>query len=116
MITPDNQLAARIMLRQLNREGLEVSLMPAPDPRHSGHSIRVVENRNPEWYRELCVAHPLNRTTPRQRKAKFTDSLIDRKLVIKALEQIALGKNATLYTRRLLPYVKSFLSKMEANK
>ena len=108
MINSTDRFVAGIMLRQLEREGLEVSLVPAPEQKHSDHQIRAVENRNPSWYRDLCAAYPSNRTRTRQRKAKFTDSLIDRRLVIRALEQISLGKNTTLYTRRVLPIVKKY--------
>lgn len=108
MISDDIKLAAEIMLKQLDREALEVVLIPAPDQKHSGHHLRAVENQNPHWYRELCKEYPTNRTKPRQRKPKFTDSLIDRSSVIRALRAIAAGENSTTYTRRVLPYVKKY--------
>jgi hypothetical protein len=32
---------------------LTVTLIPAPDPRHTHHMIRVAVSHNPEWYSEL---------------------------------------------------------------
>lgn len=106
MISLAEKMAAGLMLRQLQREGLGVVLLPAPDKRHSGHMIRVVETQNPDWYRELCAAYPKNRARPRQRKDKYMDSLINRESVILALKKIRMGVDDSTYTRRLMPYVK----------
>lgn len=119
MITKADKLAAQIMLKQLDHEALEaleVVLLEAPDPRHSSHHIRAVENKNPFWYQELCKQYPKNRTHPRQRKEKFTDSLIDRGSVKRALSSIAAGKDRTTYTRRFLPFVKKYTKTFGATK
>ena len=41
------------MKQDLDINGLHVILVPAPEPRYSGHRIRVVHCRNPKWYREI---------------------------------------------------------------
>jgi hypothetical protein len=38
---------------ELENNGLEVVLIPAPEPKFSGHMIRAVDSHNPVWYREL---------------------------------------------------------------
>jgi hypothetical protein len=47
------------MLASLKHNKLTVKLVPAPEPKHPMHRIRVVESQNPEWYRELCARHPV---------------------------------------------------------
>lgn len=44
---------AAALLDDLRTFALEVILVPAPDPHFLSHAIRVVVNRNPEWYRNL---------------------------------------------------------------
>jgi hypothetical protein len=44
---------ALFLLGELESNRLEVILVPAPDPKHTGHMIRAVENRNPGWYSNL---------------------------------------------------------------
>jgi hypothetical protein len=48
---------ARYALKVLGNERLVVSLAPAPDPHFDGHMIRVVDCRNPHWYRDLQSKH-----------------------------------------------------------
>ncbi len=38
-----------------------VTLVPAPDPKHQGHMIRVREGAEPEWYSELRQEHAYHR-------------------------------------------------------
>lgn len=42
----------------LNRNRLEVTLIPAPVPRHSNHMVRVAISQNPQWYQELYRTRP----------------------------------------------------------
>jgi hypothetical protein len=44
---------AKNLLTDLLCNTLDVSLAPAPEEQHTGHMIRVVNNRNPKWYREI---------------------------------------------------------------
>jgi len=44
---------ARALIKALKDSPMLVGLMLAPDPRHSGHMIRVVFSRPPAWYMEI---------------------------------------------------------------
>lgn len=44
---------AEFLHYDLRSNKLEVILIPAPEPKHLGHMIRIVENQNPDWYRDL---------------------------------------------------------------
>lgn len=54
---------AQTMLHDLSINWLDVCLTPAPDPQHSGHMVRAVANRNPEWYRKYFGYSNRNGTT-----------------------------------------------------
>ncbi len=41
------------LLRELEENQLQIGLIPAPEPKHYTHMIRVVLQRNPSWYSEL---------------------------------------------------------------
>ena len=44
---------ANSFLEELKHRKLEVILVPALDPHHEGHKIRMAVNENPEWYKKL---------------------------------------------------------------
>ena len=48
---------ANFLFNDLTDNPLTILLVPAPDPAHSGHMIRYVENENPSWYRGLYHSH-----------------------------------------------------------
>ncbi len=73
----DEQDLARLGLRSLRVYALRVSLIPAPRPNFIGHKIRVVDDTNPAWYREVYAR--------RGRGAKM------RQRVIRALRSVAAG-------------------------
>jgi hypothetical protein len=101
--------AAQLMLGELKQRRLEVALVPAPRQIHRMHNIRVVADHNPGWYRHLCEQHWTQRSRPRRRKPKFTDTLIKRRQVRRSLECIASGQfNSTQYAERLMPYVERY--------
>ena len=61
--TPDHlrkhyEAVAIDLLMDLASERLEVGLMPAPEPKHEGHSIRVAVSANPVWWSALYASHP----------------------------------------------------------
>lgn len=51
---------------------MKVIIVPAPEPKHSGHKIRVVESRPPSWYMEKCYSTKGRKTFKRHR---FIDAL-----------------------------------------
>jgi hypothetical protein len=91
---------AEEMLFDLQAYELEVVLVPAPDPRHSGHKIRVAQNQNARWYQEFCAQYRSNR---RGRKWR---TRIKRRETIRALENILDGKTEGLYVERLLEFIR----------
>ena len=98
--------AAAFLRRDLERRRLRVSLAPAPEPRHGGHFIRVVEERNPRWYRQLCDRHLKVRSRRRRRRAKFVDTAIKRGHVLRALQQFERGTPPrSIYAERLWPFL-----------
>ncbi len=44
---------AKSLLEELEQNRLTVVLADAPERKHTTHKIRVVENYNPDWYRDL---------------------------------------------------------------
>lgn len=44
---------AELLYDELYSRKLTVVLAPAPEPRHAGHMVRVVEETNPNWYSDL---------------------------------------------------------------
>lgn len=83
------------MLHSLREGRLDVGLATAPDPRHSGHRIRVVNGQNPEWYQELCSQYTVHRRNTRKRLGKkHHDTRIRRKRIIQALTTLHAGRGA----------------------
>jgi hypothetical protein len=107
---------------------LAVVLVPAPDPRHSGHMIRVAGLQNPRWYQEFCRQYSTRRGTlsgwcdecggyhrrggrhrpgrrPRRMRIKH-DTLIKRRETLRALTRILEGGAETVYTERLREFIR----------
>lgn len=51
-------LEAKVMLEDLKANYLHVILLDAPIQNHQGQKIRVADNRNPKWYRDLYSNYP----------------------------------------------------------
>src|SRR5688572_32242163 len=82
---------AKRYLMELESAQLEVVLIPAPEPRHSTHQVRAVQEQNCEWYRQFCEEHPSNRRGSKLR------TKIKRRLTILALLALANGRCETSY-------------------
>jgi hypothetical protein len=78
----------RSMLVELRRTRLSVVAVPAPDPRHQGHKVRVVEEQNPWWYREICSRYPSRSKSHKANPQKHTR--VKRRRILEALEKMAL--------------------------
>ncbi len=92
---------AELMRYDLLGRRLRVSLIRGG---FGGAILRSVESRNPEWYRRFCAYYsPANRRKPRRRKK--TDTYIKRAHTLRALKEIASGRNETEYAERLMPFV-----------
>lgn len=105
MLTAEIRETAAYMAADLEGRRLRVTLAWV-DGGYTG--IRVVEETNPRWYRDLCNSYPSAREYARRRIAnrrKF-DTIIRRRETLAALRRIAQrGDRETVYAQRLLPYI-----------
>lgn len=98
------QCIAFVMREELLSSRLDVALAPSsPEHQPTHRCRRVVEERNPDWYRRLCREWQSNRQRPRRKR--HGDTLIKRRHVLRALEELANGRCQTEYAQRLRPYV-----------
>lgn len=101
------------MRLELEGRRLDVVLVPSPvEYWPTEQQRRVVCERNPGWYRELCRQYESNRTRPRQRKKP--DTLIKRRHVLRALAEIEDGRIDTEYARRVYPFVEKAAEQYKA--
>lgn len=97
-MNPAKLLTLSAMLDELESSSLVVELAPAPSPRHEGHCVRVVSDRNAKWYRDFCAAY----SSTRRRKNPRSDTAIRRADTIRALRAMIAGRDSgTLYAERL---------------
>lgn len=91
------QEIAAEMLTELEAFRHSVVLVDAPEPRHSGHKIRVCETSSPAWYSQLCAEH-----TSRRGRMKRPRTYIKRGEVVRTLRRIVDGKRAAgVYADRI---------------
>lgn len=107
VVSEEMQETAWFMLGQLLRQRLTVELAPSEDYECAlrGGKIRVVTERNPEWYQQFCDQYPPSRSRPRKGKRGQRDTRIKRHHTLRALEEIAAGRCETEYAQRLWPFV-----------
>lgn len=92
------------MRHELASRRLEVVLVPSSvEHWPTDRQRRVVCERNPGWYRELCRQYPSRRSRPR-RRAK-PDTAIKRAHTLRALAEIENGRVESEYARRVYPFV-----------
>ena len=102
MIDEDLREMADHMLHELDSKRLSVTIAP-PLPGSGTNWRRIVDGRNPSWYRQFCAAYPATRSRPRRRR--LPDTAIKRSHTRRALREIASGRAESEYARRLLPFV-----------
>jgi len=99
-----HRLIAEQMHHELASTRLEVVLVPSPvEHWPTDRQRRVVCERNPAWYRELCRQYPSRRSRPR-RRAK-PDTAIKRAHTLRALAEIENGRVESEYAKRVYPFV-----------
>ena len=99
------QCIAALMHEELLCSRLDVSLAPSgPEHQPTRRRRRIVEERNPAWYRRLCRDYQ-SHGRQRPRRKKHGGTLIKRSHVLRALEELANGRCETEYAHRLRPYV-----------
>ena len=101
---PELRPVLREMLDEMAWKGLDVSLIPAPEQRHSTHFIRVVREHNPGWYRDLCAAYQRRR---RVRAARFVDPLFKRDDVTGVIRRLLGGGSRSYLAGPLLDIARS---------
>lgn len=99
-----HQLIAEQMHHELASRRLEVVLIPSPvEHWPTDRHRRVVCERNPAWYRELCRQYPSQRSRPRRRRKP--DTRIKRRHTMRALAEIEDGRVESEYAKRVYPFV-----------
>ncbi len=76
------------MHQDLEASCLKVTLIPAPEPKFSGHMIRAVIEQNPWWYRDICNSYPSQRRVRRG----HLDTRVRRRDMLKLLGRLASGE------------------------
>ncbi|MBU1229533.1 MAG: hypothetical protein KKA55_01750 [Proteobacteria bacterium] len=108
---PELRPALECMLDELAASGLDVGLVPAQEQRHPGHSVRMVLQRNPAWYRELAAANQRHR---RVRAARFADPRFKRADVVDVLQRLLTTGSRSYLARPLLAVAEAGRSAFEA--
>ena len=90
-ITPEIKERAGMMLNELTGSRFEVVLIPAPEPKHSGHKIRAKQEGNPAWY-SCFVAQYTNCRGIGRKKMKRPRTYIKKEWIVGALKNIIKGK------------------------
>lgn len=70
--------------------GLEVVLIPAPDPNFTGHMVRAAQSSNPPWYRRFAAQYTNCRGIGRKRMQRPRTYIVRYK-VVNALRRLAAG-------------------------
>jgi hypothetical protein len=88
------------MLGELESGWLEVVLTPSrfQECAKRGGKIRVTQNQNAEWYKNLCGQF----TSRRGRQKRLHDTLLKRKNVIRVLKTLIKGDKSNSY---LVPHL-----------
>lgn len=98
--TEEEKALARWALETLETQHNRIGLVPAPDPHHTSHMIRVQAESNPEWYREYASSYWRGN---RQLNLK-------RSRVEKALQRVVKGKvRGNGYEVDLLGHLKNWM-------
>ncbi len=83
------------LYNELRYNKLQVVLIPAPEPKHYNHCIRVATNHNPAWYSDFYYSFQYNP---------------ERKEVLRTLKDISENKtNATCYFEVMKDLIVEFL-------
>lgn len=91
------------MLMELTENRLEVCLIPSkkPETAADGGMIRAVCSKNPDWYRDLCLRYPCNRS--KKRNVRKDHTRIKRACILGLLERMIKNrKTRSMYAEDLL--------------
>lgn len=105
--TPAGRAMKKILsflLMELQNGLHEVILIPAPDPQHSTHCVRVAQYQNADWYRKFVALHT-NCRGRGKRQMKRPRTFISRKYVELALNRMLAGDFSGVYATRLVEFI-----------
>lgn len=94
------------MFAELREARFEVVLIPAPEPKHTGHQVRALQYANPRWYSEFTNLYRNCRGIG-EKRMKRPRTYIKKETTLRALEQIGKGKTEGVYIKRLLHFINS---------
>lgn len=106
---------ANYLLDELARGSHEVVLIPAPDPQHSGHKIRMIQSHNARWYREFADQFQSCRGKGAKRM-KRPRTFIKRLYMEAALIRMTEGDFSGVYVERLLSFINLFRANRKHNR
>lgn len=89
---------------------LEVGLVPAGEPKHSEHKIRVAVQSNPAWYSRFVAKYTNCRGRGRKRMIR-PRTFINRKQVVEALRRIRDGEPGGIYVERLRAEIRATIER-----
>jgi hypothetical protein len=99
------RITAIVLLNELHERPMKVVLVDAPDQRHQGHRIRVVESRPPKWYLEISKGWGYS---------KRGQGLFHRNRFVPALERILDGKHRhTAYEKAAMTVIEHAIENPE---
>lgn len=112
-VPPEQRRALRMMLAEMSTHRLEVTLAPSKREPDSGGMIRVVMDKNAEWYQRMCADYP----SSRKRSKRAPDTAIKREHTLTALEKVLkTGWAVGFYQQTVLNYIPGFMKDLQAQR
>lgn len=107
-IKPEMVATFAAMLEELESSRLVVCVAPAPDPRHTGHGVRCVFEKNAAWYRAFCAAFPSSR---RDQNSKGRTAIKRRETSANLLRLVSGIRAGPVYGPRLFDAARAYWKK-----
>src|SRR5690349_18418617 len=98
------QKKAKELYNDLLENKQEIVLIPAPEPRHSEHKIRVVQNRPPKWFSKF-----VNQFTKSTKKYPRVRPKVYRREVLIGLSKLSNGENNSCICMRLQKFIENMM-------
>lgn len=99
------------MLQDLEWQHHSVVLIPAPDPQHSGHQIRMLESGNPQWYSRFAEEYTNCRGIGSKRMIRPRTYIKRARVVTALLRIVATGYATRVYGERLVIFIRAELDR-----
>ncbi len=104
-LTSEERERLEQMLHELENSEHRVVAVPAGDPKHSGHKVRVAEYQNAAWYRRYNQEYQNARG-----KMKRARTFIHKRKTLIALKRMLAGNLKGVYAERLLAFTRRELA------